>query len=141
MEQRDSFRYQAEVVVAATRLYAHKHGRQPTVEEAAEMAGYSVETTQFLCNRLAELGVVELSSTPFGQHIYLKDTAQLQAVPEDFSPAMQAQVDEFKKRRSERQKQMEQLFSETDKRKKDKLAALEDKMRESLKKGGSRPPL
>jgi hypothetical protein len=141
MEQRESFRYQGEIVVAAARLYAHRHGRQPTVEEAAEMAGYSVETTQFLCNRLAELGVVELSSTPFGQHIYLKDPAQLQAVPEDFSPAMRAQLDEFKKRRTEKQKQMERLFSETDKKKREKLASLEEKMRDSLKKGGSRPPL
>jgi hypothetical protein len=141
MEQRESFRYQAEIVVAATRLYAHRHGRQPTVEEAAEMAGYSVETTQFLCNKLAELGAVALSRTPFGQHIYIEDAAQLQAIPDDFSPAMQSQIDEFKKRRSEKQKQMEQLFSDSEKRKKDKMASLEEKMRDSLKKGGTRPPL
>ncbi len=127
--------------MAAARLYAHRHGRQPTVEEAAEMAGYSAETTQFLCNRLVELGAVELSRTPFGQHVYLKDPTQLQEVPEDFTPAIQAQVEEFKKRRSEKHRKMEQLFSDTDKKKKDKLAALEDKMRDSLKKGGSRPPL
>jgi hypothetical protein len=141
MAEPESFRYQAEIVVAAVRLLAHRQGRQPTVAEAADMGGYSVETTHFLCNRLVELGVVELVSTPFGEHVYLKDPSRLREMPDDFSPAIQSQVEEFRKRRREKQKEIERLFSGTEKRKKDKLAALEEKMRDSLKKGSSRPPL
>ncbi len=129
-----SFLQQAHLVVAGIRVFVHREGKTPSVEELADFLKTTPELIHHATNRLEKEEVLRPIRTSFETKLYIRDLSKLRDLPEEVIPDLD---EEIKKKRAERktdQVKLEAMFSaETIKlRQAKKLAALEKKMRKDL---------
>jgi len=119
---------QAHLVVAAVRILAHKTGRPPSVEEIAELVGWSKELTGHLVRGLETHGVLISIKSPFDLRVELADHHKIDALPlEETGPGLKDEVEEFHERFKKKQEELQSLFDSGDmeERKKQRLAGLD----------------
>lgn len=122
---------QAHLVVAAVRVLAHKTGRPPSVEEMAELLGWSRELTGHLVRALEGHGITRTLKSPFDVRVEVADHHKIDALPvEETGPRLQEEVDEFHARFQKKQEALQNLFDsgEMDAKKKQRLAGLDDEL-------------
>ncbi len=126
---------QGHLFVAALRLFLHKNGRPPSVQDISSMLNTSTEMGHYLCNRLAKLGVLELVEGAFGERIYLKDHLRLEELPrEERASNLEAEVQRLKQEREKRQQELEKLQASQGSMKKELFSDLERQLKEGLKR-------
>jgi len=128
---------QSHLVVAATRVLAHRQEKPPTMEEIGELLEISHEVIGAVARALESRGIVKIHMTPFDTRVEVIDHTALEELPRDDSGAvMQEEVDAFLERSREKHEEIEQLFGEEEyeKRKKKKQAGLEAQLKEFQKK-------
>lgn len=125
-------RSQAHVVVAAVRVLTHKLNRPPSIEEIAELLGYSNEITGHLVRVLEARAIVHTIKSPFDVRVEIHEHLKIEELPiEDTGPGLQDEVDEFHKRFQQKQEALQNLFDsgELEAKKKKRLAGLEDELK------------
>lgn len=131
------------LLVAAVRILAHREGRPPSVEEAADAIGFSREMCYHLVRRLAALGIVRLVETPFEARLVVEDHTRLEEIPRDQAgPAIASEFETFRARHEEKQRQLDRLFGEgaAEKKKKERVTSLEEKFKQFRANRTYRPP-
>jgi DNA-binding transcriptional regulator GbsR (MarR family) len=125
-------RAQAHLIVGAVRVLAHKTGRPPSIEEVAELLGWSRELTGHLARGLEAHGIVQLLKSPFDVRLEIADHLAVEKLPvEDAGPGLKDEVDAFHEEFKKRQEELQNLFDsgEAEKRKKERLQGLEDELK------------
>jgi hypothetical protein len=121
------------LLVAAVRLLTHREGRPPSVDEAADLVGFSREVCYHLVRRLAANGIVRLVETPFEARLIIEDHTRLEEIPRgEAGPAIASEFETFRARHEEKQRQLDKLFGEgvAEKKKKDRVTGLEEKFKQ-----------
>jgi hypothetical protein len=117
---------EAQILLAAVRLFRHRERRPPSIQELAEWSCFSIETVHHICNRLQKIGAMDRIRGAFEDHICLKDPMQVEALREvDESPDIEADVKKWK----------EQLRRE----KEDRFSKIEEKLRKGGKQEAPSP--
>ena len=125
-------RAQAHLIVAAVRVLVHKAGRPPSVEELAELLGWSREFCGHLCRGLESQEILMALKSPFDIRYDVGDHVKIDTLPTDDSgPKLKDEVDAFHEEFKKRQESLQNLFDsgEMEARKKKRLAGLEDELR------------
>ena len=123
---------QAHLVVAAVRVLGHKLGRPASVEEIADLIGYSKELAGHLVRGLESRGIVHTIKSPFDLRVELGDHVEIENLPrEDSGPGLRDEVEEFHERFKKKQEELQNLFDsgELEAKKKQRLAGLEDELK------------
>lgn len=126
-------RSQGHLLVAAVRVLAHKTGRPPSVEEAAELLGWSRELTGHLSRLLEAQGILQALTSPFDVRLEVADYLALEKLPvEDNGPALRDEVEAFHEQFKKKQEELQNLFDagELEKRKKERLEGMESELRD-----------
>jgi len=129
--------------VAAIRVLTHKNGRPPTVEECADLIGFSREVAHALVRRLDEHGAVRAVETPFEARVVIEDHATLETLPRDDSGASVAtEFETFRDKQKEKQKELDKLFGEGSlkKRHDERVSSLEEQFKKFRATRQYRPP-
>jgi DNA-binding MarR family transcriptional regulator len=126
---------EAQIVMAAIRLFYHREQRPPRIKELAELSNLSIETVYHLCNRLEKVGAIDRVRSAFEDGVFLKDHLRAEELREDQgSPDIQEDVTRVRAEQGKKMQEVEKRFSKDviEKEKKDIFAGIEEK----LKKGG-----
>jgi DNA-binding transcriptional regulator GbsR (MarR family) len=121
-------RSQGHLVVAAVRILAHKSGRPPSIEELADILGWSKELVGHLVRALESRAIVHTIKSPFDLRVEVGNHLGLEELPvEDTGPGLQDEVEEFHQRFRKKQEELQNLFDSGDveERKKQRLAGLD----------------
>jgi DNA-binding Lrp family transcriptional regulator len=131
---------QGHLLVAALRLFVHRHKRPPSVRELSEMVGISPEMGHYVCNRLERLGVIEMVDAAFEERLYLREHLKLEELPrEEKASDLEGEVKKLKEDRQRQQEQMEKLQASHQSKKKDLFSDLDRQLKEGFKKQKKNP--
>jgi vacuolar-type H+-ATPase subunit I/STV1 len=133
---------EAQILLAAVRLFRHRERRPPSIQELAEWSCFSIETVHHICNRLQKIGAMDRIRGAFEDHICLKDPMQVEALREvDESPDIEADVKKWKEQRAEAIREVEKKFSGDSLRreKEDRFSKIEEKLRKGGKQEAPSP--
>ena len=120
--------------MAALRLFVHKNDRPPSIREIGEMIGMSVEMGNYLCNRLAQLGVVEVVEAFFEEKVTLKNHLLLEELPhEEKASTFEAEIRKFKEDSEKKQEEIKKIQEAGKDSKKGLFDDLEKQLKEGLK--------
>ena len=129
--------------VAAIRVLKYTLGRQPTLEEVAEILGSRPEITNHRLRKLAELGIVHLVENPFEVHLSVANHLALEDLPQEVDESgLQTAVEDFQRRQEEQAEEMVKTFEEEDEAatKKDKHARMADELKNYQQKKTKKAP-
>ena len=125
---------QGHLFVAALRLFLHQNNRPPSVREIGEMIGMSVEMGNYLCNRLAQLGVVDVVEAVFEEKVTLKNHLLLEELPhEEKASTFEDEIQKFKEDSEKKQEEIKKIQEAGKDGKKDLFDDLEKQLKEGLK--------
>ncbi|MBN1424843.1 hypothetical protein JXA88_09830 [Candidatus Fermentibacteria bacterium] len=135
-----SFLTQAHLTVAGVRVFMHREGTPPSVEELAEFLRTTPELVYHMVNRLEQEEVLRTVRTSFETRVYLRKPENLRDLPEQTIPELE---DEMRKHRERKREEQEKLGASLSaaavkRRQQERLADLERKMKEGL--GKKKPP-
>jgi len=126
---------QAQLIAAAIRILEHQHATPPSVEEVCEVLSFSVEQGHRLCNRLKEMGIIDITSGAFGTRLFIIDHTKIEEIPRgETGSSMEAELRKFKDSQKGLEKTVENIKAEQDKKKKDLFADIEKAFKEKSKK-------
>lgn len=131
---------ESHLLVAAIRVLSHRDGRSPTPEDAAALLGFSNEKVFVLVHELRKLGVIRALESPFELRLDVGDPVPLESLPkEGTAPSIQGELAEFYSREQEKKEEMERMFrgGEADKKRKDRVARLEEQFMKFKPKPGA----
>jgi len=131
----------AHLVVAAVRVLGHRETKPPTPEQVAALLDLPAELVRSLVVSLGDLGVLHLMENPFETRIELGDYTLIEDLPRSAEgPTMKDEIEDFVERKKKEVEEAEKMFTpdEMQKKKKEKLAKLEDEMKR-MKKGKYQP--
>ncbi len=131
---------ESHLIVAAVRVLAHRDGRSPTPDEIAELLHLSSEKVHILVHELRKRGVLKALEGPFDLRLDLGDLAPLEDLPRgDNGPDIQGELEEFHAQAVERKREMERMFlgGEAEKRRKERVAKLEEQFARFKPKPGA----
>lgn len=103
---------QAHLVIAALRLWVHREGRQPTVEDLSDSTGFSLDATQYICKRLEEVEAITITEGAFENRFSIQDHLMIEEIPElEEGPSVDEQLSKIESERREREKSIEERFA------------------------------
>jgi len=125
----------AHLIVSAIRILEHQNDVPPTVENICEMLSFSIEHGNLLCNKLKEMGIIDIVSGAFGSKLYIRNFICIETIPMDEEDtSIKDELKKFADSRKELQGRIESIKSTHDKKKKDLFAELDRQLKSSLDK-------
>jgi hypothetical protein len=131
---------ESHLLVAAVRVLSHREGRSPTPGEVAEFIRFVPEKVNILVHELRKRGILKTLEGPFEMRLDPGDPALLESLPRGESgPSIQGELDDFHSQLREKKKEMERMFrgGEADRRRKDRVAKLEEEFAKFKPKPGA----
>lgn len=130
---------ESHLVVAAVRILEHTTGKSPNPDQIAELAGLGHEKVHVLVHELAARKILRVLKTPFDVRVDVLDPKPLEELPEeDTGPGVSEEIAEFTERSKEKQREMERMLrgGEAEKRRKERVAKLEEHFKSFKPKKG-----
>ena len=81
--QNPDFYSNAHLVVAAIRIFAHKNSKHPSMNEICKILSFSLEQGNLICNKLSDLGIIDMVEGAFENHLFIKDHLKIEEIPKD----------------------------------------------------------
>ncbi|MEZ4651336.1 MAG: hypothetical protein R3E97_21600 [Candidatus Eisenbacteria bacterium] len=119
-------------------------GKSPDPDAIADLAGLSREKVHVLVHELANRKVLRVLQTPFDVRVDVLDPKPLEDLPmEDTGPGVSEELAEFAERSKEKKREMERMLrgGEAEKRRKERVAKLEEHFKSFKPKKGARESL
>ena len=133
--QTTDFYTQAHLIAAAIRILEHQHTTPPSVEQVCETLTFSIEQGHRLCNRLKEMGIIDITSGAFGTRLFIVDHLKIEEIPRDETgSSMEAELRKFRNSQKGLEKKVETIKAEQAKKKKDLFADIEKQFKKQSKK-------
>ena len=122
----------AHLVVAAIRIFAHKNSKHPSMNEICKTVSFSLEQGNLICNKLKNLGIIDVAEGAFESHLFIKDHLKIEEIPRDKKEDKLGEaLKKFKDSKKDFSKKIESFQAKQAEKQKALFAELEEK----LKKG------
>jgi hypothetical protein len=131
---------ESHLLVAAVRVLSHRDGRSPTPEEVAGLLKISTEKAYILVHELRRRQILRVLESPFELRLDVGDPLPLEQLPRGATgPSIKGELEEFYSREKEKKAEMERMFlgGEADKRRKERVAKLEQEFSSFKPKRGA----
>jgi vacuolar-type H+-ATPase subunit I/STV1 len=127
---------EAHLIVAAIRLFEHKNGTLPKIEDICTMLGISDEAGHTVCRRLAKLGIIDTLEDPFSIKVSVANHLEIEKIPRDSKEdkGLAKEIEKFQAQKMKAEKRVADIQAELAKKQKDKLAAIEAKFKKDMEK-------
>jgi hypothetical protein len=123
-------------VVAAVRVLCQTLPKPPTPEDVALLLGLPKEFVRSLVVALGRLDILRVMESPFELRIELGDHTLIEDLPKSAeAPSIKDELDTFVERKKKEVEEAEKMFTpdEMEKKKKEKMARLDDEMKRMKK--------
>jgi type IV secretory pathway VirB4 component len=125
----------AHLVVAAIRIFTHKNSKHPSVNEICSTLSFSLEQGNLICNKLMDLGIIDVVEGAFENHLFIKDHLKIEEIPKDKKEdKLEDALKKFKDSKKDFSKKIESFQAKQAEKQKALFAELEEK----LKKGSDK---
>ena len=120
----------AHLVTAAVRVLEHQKGAPPSIEDVCGLLAFSAEQGNLICNRLHDLGALEVTRGAFGTKVFIRDHLQLEQIPRDRKErSLQEEIEKFKSSRKDISQEIEAFKAKQDEKKKKLFADLSGRLK------------
>ena len=122
----------AHLVVAAIRIFTHKNSNHPSMNEICETLSLSLEQGNRICNKLKDLGIIEMVEGAFETHLFIKDHLKIEEIPRDKrEDKLGDALKKFKDSKKDFSKKIESFQAKQAEKQKALFAELEEKLKKS----------
>jgi len=126
---------QAHLIAAAIRILENRHAAPPSVEQVCEALSLSVEQGHRICNRLKDMGIIDITAGAFGTRLFIVDHLKIEEIAKgEFGSRMETELKKFQDSQKGLEKKVETIKAEQEKKKKDLFAELEKQFKKQSKK-------
>ncbi|MFZ5761202.1 MAG: hypothetical protein ACOY32_16435 [Thermodesulfobacteriota bacterium] len=127
---------EAHLFVAAMRVCEYQKKQPPTVEDISLMLSISAEAGYTLCRKLKERGIVRTVEGAFGWRLMLDDHRRIEEIPRgEKKNDLADHLAEFQRKQQEQSKKVEAIQEELARKRTEKFAEMEARLKKELKKG------
>jgi len=74
--------HQSHLFVSAIRILDHKNPTPPSIDDVCHLLDFSLERGHFICNKLVEMGIVEIVEGSYGMRLFIRDHTLLEEIPQ-----------------------------------------------------------
>ena len=128
----------AHLVVAAIRIFTHKDSKHPSINEICKTLSFSLEQGNLICNKLRNLGIIDVVEGAFESHLFIKDHLKIEEISRDKKEdKLEEALKKFKDSKKDFSKKIESFQAKQAEKQKALFAELEEK----LKKGSDKNKL
>jgi type IV secretory pathway VirB4 component len=129
----------AHLVVAAIRIFTHKHSKHPSTNEICKTLSFSLEQGNLICNKLKDLGIIDVVEGAFENHLFIRDHLKIEEIPKD---QKEDKLEEALKKYKDSKKDFSKKIESFQAKQAQKQKALFAELEERLKKGSdkTKPP-
>ena len=128
----------AHAFVAGIRVCEFRKAGQPTVDDVCNLLSMSTEQGHHICNKLAELQVIECVEGAFGIRVFIRDHLKLEEIPRgETGSSMEDELKKFQDSKKQFSKKIESIQAAQAEKKKSLFAEVEKKLKEQMDKSKS----
>jgi hypothetical protein len=128
----------AHAFVAGIRVCEFRKAGQPTVDDVCNLLSMSTEQGHHICNKLAELQVIECVEGAFGIRVFIRDHLKLEEIPRgETGSSMEDELKKFQDSKKQFSKKIESIKAAQAEKKKSLFAEVEKKLKEQMDKSKS----
>ena len=100
----------AHAFVAGIRVCEFRKAGQPTVDDVCNLLSMSTEQGHHICNKLAELQVIECVEGAFGIRVFIRDHLKLEEIPRgETGSSMEDELKKFQDSKKQFSKKIESI--------------------------------
>ena len=123
-------------MVAAMRILEYRNGYPPSMDQLAEMLGFSSEQTAYLIRRLTEEDIIRPVEGAFGGRWSVAEYLKLEDLPRDSAEPTQLDnaLQKFQAEKNKMAQKIETIKEQQALKKKDLFAELEKKIKKDISK-------
>lgn len=127
---------EAHLIVAAVRVFLHKTGTLPKIEDVCSMLGMSDEAGYSAIRKLAKLGIIDALEDPFSIKLSVANHLEIEKLPKTSQEekGLAKEIEKFQTEKMKAEKKVADIQAEIAKKQKDKLAAIEAKFKKDMEK-------
>ena len=127
----------AHLFVSAIRVWEYQNDTPATLEEISHMLAMSIEHSNYICNKLKEMGIVDSVEGSFGNRLFVRDHLKIEDIPrEDDESKLEEELKKFQESQKGLSKKIETIQAKQAQKKKDLFAEMEKKLKQELDKKG-----
>ena len=125
----------AHLFVAAIRVWEYQNDTPPALEEISQMLAMSIERSNYICNKLKEMGVINSVEGSFGNRLFVRDHLKIEDIPrEDDESKLEEEIKKFQESQKGISQKIENIKAKQAQKKKDLFAEMEKKLKQELDK-------
>jgi len=125
----------AHLIVSAVRVLEYKNSAPPALPDIAALLETSVEETNRLCRKLADLEILEMLDSAGTVRLFIKDHRKIEEIPDQSEESrLEAELKKFKEARQSQGLDLDSVKAEQSEKKKKLHEELEQKLKQSFKK-------
>ena len=125
----------AHLFVAAIRIWEYQNDTPPALEEISQMLAMSIERSNYICNKLKEMGVINSVEGSFGNRLFVRDHLKIEDIPrEDDESHLEEEIKKFQESQKGISQKIENIKAKQAQKKKDLFAEMEKKLKQELDK-------
>ncbi len=125
----------AHLFVAAIRIWEYQNDTPPALEEISQMLAMSIERSNYICNKLKEIGVINSVEGSFGNRLFVRDHLKIEDIPrEDDESHLEEEIKKFQESQKGISQKIENIKAKQAQKKKDLFAEMEKKLKQELDK-------
>lgn len=130
----------AHLVVAAIRIFTHKNSKHPSLNEICKTLSFSLEQGNLICNKLRDLGIIDVVEGAFENHLFIKDHLKIEEIPRDKKEdRLEEALKKFKDSKKDFSKKIESFQAKQAEKQKALFAELEEKLKKGSDQTKSSP--
>lgn len=125
----------AHLFVAAIRIWEYQNDTPPALEEISQMLAMSIERSNYICNKLKEIGAINSVEGSFGNRLFVRDHLKIEDIPrEDDESHLEEEIKKFQESQRGISQKIENIKAKQAQKKKDLFAEMEKKLKQELDK-------
>lgn len=131
-EKKDQYQ-EGHLFVAAIRIIEHQNSAPPSINEIADLLGFSAEQTGLICRRLHDANIIKIVESAFGDRWGIEDHLALESLPKEvMTSQMDEELKKFKAEKSKIANKIEDIKAQQAKKQKDLFSEIEQKLKKDL---------
>lgn len=125
---------EAHLFVAAIRILQYQKNLPPSLEDVCGMLGISVESGHATSRFLKKNGIVETLEDPYSLKLLVKNHLELENIPrrQTEKDLFAQELERFQKEKKSKEKKVEEIRAEMEKKQRDKLSEIEAKFKRQM---------
>ena len=123
----------AHLVVAAIRVLEHQRNAAPSVDDVRHMLSLSLEQSHMVCNKLDEVGIIEMVKGPYDSRLFIKEHLKLEEIPRaEKGSTLQEEIERFQSTKKDFTQKIESFQAEKEERQKNLFAEIENRFKKKM---------